>query len=79
VYKRSPKKEFEKLMFHEYEQVYLKAYPQAFESLNSTFYYQLHCLYPLRNKIAHNHCLDEIELKEFNGICGHLKSFLIDV
>jgi hypothetical protein len=49
-YKCPSKKEFERLMFHEYEQVYLRAYPNGFTDLNSSIFKQLHILYPLRNK-----------------------------
>ncbi|MBM6617274.1 hypothetical protein [Bacillus suaedaesalsae] len=75
-YKRPPKKEFEKLLFHEYEQVYLRAYPEAFKDLNSTFIYQLHSLYPLRNTIAHNHYLDREELSDLLLLSSKLKDVL---
>jgi hypothetical protein len=62
VLKRSPSKSFNQLLFHEYERIYLRTYPEVFSVLSRTFYYHLHTLYPLRNKVAHFHCLNDEEM-----------------
>lgn len=65
VLKRPPSKDFENLLFSDYES-YFKNYPVAFKNITPTFYTRLHQLYPIRNKIAHNHLLSpsEYELLE---------------
>lgn len=56
VLKRPPTKSFESLLFSDYK-TYFRNYPKAFKSIPPKFYTRLHQLYPIRNKIAHNHLL----------------------
>ncbi|MEC5424296.1 hypothetical protein QGM71_12415 [Virgibacillus sp. C22-A2] len=68
VLKRPPKKSFGDLLFSDYA-TYFRNYPDAFKNLPSDFFVKLQELYPLRNKIAHNHLLSEskFELLEQNS------------
>lgn len=68
VLKRPPSKDFESLLFSDYE-TYFRNYPKAFKNLPSKLYTQLRQLYPLRNKISHHHflSLSEFELLERNS------------
>jgi hypothetical protein len=73
VLKRPPSKQFEKLLFHEYERIYLRTYQKAFESISDKFINHLHSLYPIRNKIAHHHKLSDEEMDIVNNSCTYLK------
>ncbi|CDO04302.1 hypothetical protein BN988_02856 [Oceanobacillus picturae] len=65
VLKRPPSKAFESLLFSEYES-YFRNYPNAFKNIPSELYTKLYQLYPIRNKVAHNHTLSlsEYEMLE---------------
>jgi hypothetical protein len=77
VLKRSPKKAFNNLYLHELERVYLRTYTEVFSDLPSRFFLFLHSLYPLRNKIAHCHPLNEQEFNQFSLAYDYIKSILI--
>jgi NADH:ubiquinone oxidoreductase subunit 5 (subunit L)/multisubunit Na+/H+ antiporter MnhA subunit len=66
-------KQFEKLLFHEYERVYLRTYQKAFQSVTDKFFNHLHTLYPIRNKIAHNHVLSDEEMDIVKNSSTYLK------
>jgi hypothetical protein len=59
---RRPRKPFERYFLHELEQSYLRVYP-TFDFLPQEFFGSLHDLYPIRNLIAHSHCLPKSNSK----------------
>jgi hypothetical protein len=78
VLRRNPKKDFNNLYLHELEKVYLRTYPEVFSELPSRFFLFLHSVYPLRNKIAHCHSLNEKEFNQFTLAYDYIKSILIN-
>lgn len=60
VLKSSKIKSFEKLQFYEYESLYLRVYPIF--NLSDKFYFHLHQLFPLRNKVSHYKKLSKEEI-----------------
>jgi hypothetical protein len=52
---------FQNLTFSQYETYYLRVYPVFSHSL--LFFTHLNILYPLRNKVAHHHCLTTYEFQ----------------
>jgi hypothetical protein len=77
VLKRNPRKDFNNLYLHELERVYLQTYTEVFSDLPSHFFLFLHSLYPLKNKIAHCHYLNEQEFNQFSLAYDNIKSLLI--
>ena len=59
---KPPKTSFHHLSFSQYETYYLRIYPVFSYSL--LFFTHLSILYPLRNKVAHHHCLTPYEFQQ---------------
>jgi hypothetical protein len=76
ILKHPPSKSFDKLYFHEYERMYLRTYHEPFNNLSVKFYESLHELYPIRNKVAHNHNLNDEEVRFLNKVSQIIKSYL---
>lgn len=66
-FNRPPSRSFDTLNISDYSS-YFSLYPKAFKKIPRKFFSLLHQIYPLRNKIAHNHLLtqEEFELLEEN-------------
>lgn len=75
VLKRPPSKSFESLLFSDYE-TYFRNYPKAFTNLPPKLFTLLHQLYPIRNKIAHNHLLSLSEFELLEQYCSCLIKFM---
>lgn len=75
VLKRKLNKTFDKFYFHELERVFLRTYENVFANLPRQFFIYLHMLYPLRNKIAHSHVLDDKEIEQLS--CAYEYIFFI--
>ena len=58
----SPPKSFLELTFSQYEVYYLRRYPIF--NLTSSLSHHFCMLYPLRNKVAHHHCLSLYEFQQ---------------
>jgi hypothetical protein len=78
VLKRRPRKAFNNHYLHELERVYLRTYTEVFSDLPSRFFLFLHSLYPLRNKIAHCHYLNEEEFNQLTLAFDYITTILID-
>jgi hypothetical protein len=74
VLKRPPEKPLSKLLFHEYERLYLRTYSLVSEKYEKEFYQGLHKLYPIRNKVAHCHPLCENEMDLLNGFYCYISN-----
>ncbi|WP_232217796.1 Swt1 family HEPN domain-containing protein [Virgibacillus sp. SK37] len=72
-YNRPPSRTFDSLNFSDYSS-YFAIYPKAFKKIPRKFLTLLHQLYPIRNKIAHNHLLTH---KEF-GLLEENVAFLVN-
>lgn len=75
VLKSPPRKAFETLGFPDYE-TYFQNYPKAFNNLPPDFLRQLRQIYPLRNKIAHNHLLSQSEFQIFEQSVNFILHFM---
>lgn len=78
VLKRPQEKPLSKLLFHEYERVYLRTYSLVSKNYEKEFYQALQALYPIRNKVAHCHELSEDELIQFTYAYDSIKSFIFN-